>query len=179
MLKKILLGVALIVAVFAIVVALQPAEFSVTRAETIAAPPETVFAQVNDFHKWRAWSPWEKMDPEMTRTYEGEPAGEGAVYSWAGNSDVGEGTMTITESRPNELIRIKLEFIKPMEGTSDTEFTFTPEGDGTKVTWDMAGKNNFIGKAFCLFMSMDKMIGGQFEEGLSSLKTVAESKAKE
>jgi hypothetical protein len=115
----------------------------------------------------------------MTRTYEGEPAGEGAVYSWAGNSDVGEGTMTITESRPNELIRIKLEFIKPMEGTSDTEFTFAPEGDGTKVTWDMAGKNNFIGKAFCLFMSMDKMIGGQFEEGLSSLKTVAESKAKE
>jgi uncharacterized protein YndB with AHSA1/START domain len=179
MFKKILIAVALVIVVFVIVVALQPADFSVTRAETIAAPPETVFAQVNDFHKWQAWSPWEKMDPEMIRTFAGEPAGEGAVYSWVGNSDVGEGSMTITESRPNERIRIKLEFIKPMEGTSDTEFTFLPDGDGTKVTWDMAGKNNFIGKAFCLFMDMDTMVGGQFEEGLSNLKSVAEAEAQE
>jgi uncharacterized protein YndB with AHSA1/START domain len=179
MLKKILIAVAVIIVVFLVVVALQPADFQVTRAETIAAPPETVFAQVNNFHNWRAWSPWEKLDPDMERTFSGEPAGEGAVYAWSGNSDVGEGNMTITESRPNDLIRLKLEFIKPMAGTSDTEFNFKPEGDGTHVTWTMAGKNNFIAKAFCLFMNMDKMIGGQFEEGLTSMKKVAEAEAKQ
>jgi uncharacterized protein YndB with AHSA1/START domain len=179
MLKKVLIAVAVIIIVFVVVVALQPSEFQVTRAATIAAPPETVFAQVNDFHKWKAWSPWEKLDPAMERTFSGEPAGEGAVYAWSGNSDVGEGNMTITESRPNDLIRLKLEFIKPMAGTSDTEFNFKPEGDGTHVTWTMAGKNNFVGKAFCLFMNMDKMVGGQFEEGLASMKQVAEAEAKQ
>ncbi len=174
MFKKILIGLAVVIVVFLVVVALQPSDFSVSRAATIAAPPETVFAQVNDFHNWRAWSPWEKMDPEMTRTYAGEPAGEGAAYSWAGNSDVGEGNMTITESRPNELVRIKLEFVKPMEGTNDTEFKFDPKGDDTNVTWTMSGKNNFVGKAFCLFVDMDKMIGDQFEEGLANMKEVAE-----
>jgi carbon monoxide dehydrogenase subunit G len=174
MLKKILIAVALIIVVFLIVVALQPSDFHVTRSATISAPPEAVFAQVNDFHNWRAWSPWEKMDPELERSYEGPSAGTGAKYSWVGNSDVGEGSMTITESRPSELIRIKLEFIKPMEGTSDTEFTFEPKGDETEVTWDMKGENNFVGKAFCLFMNMDKMIGDQFEEGLARMKSVAE-----
>ncbi len=179
MLKKILIAIVLFIVVFAVVVALQPADFSVTRAETISAPPESVFAQVNDFHNWRAWSPWEKLDPEMTRTYEGEPAGEGAVYSWTGNSDVGEGNMTIIESRPNELIRINLEFIKPMAGTSETRFAFKPEGEKTQVTWTMSGKNDFVGKAFCLFMDMDEMVGGQFEEGLSNLKSVSEADAKQ
>jgi uncharacterized protein YndB with AHSA1/START domain len=177
MIKKILIALAVIIVVFLVVVALQPADYQVTRAATIAAPPETVFAQVNDFHKWEAWSPWEKLDPAMDRTYSGELAGEGAVYAWSGNSDVGEGSMTITESRPNDLIRLKLEFIKPMAGTSDTEFSFKSEGEGTHVTWTMAGKNNFIGKAFCLFMNMDKMVGGQFEEGLASMKRVAEAEA--
>jgi hypothetical protein len=174
MLKKILIGLALVIVVFLIVVALQPSDFRVTRTATMAAPPATVFAQVNDFQKWRAWSPWEKMDPDMERTYEGPSAGEGAKYAWAGNSDVGEGNMTITESRPAELIRLKLEFIKPMEGTSDTVFTFKPQGDSTEVTWDMSGKNNFLAKAFCLFMNMDKMIGGQFEDGLANLKSIVE-----
>jgi uncharacterized protein YndB with AHSA1/START domain len=178
MFKKILIAVALIIVVFAVVVALQPADFSVTRAATISAPPETVFAQVNDFHKWRDWSPWEKIDPEMARNYNGA-AGTGAEYSWAGNGDVGEGQMTITESRPNELIRIKLEFIKPMEGTSDTEFAFKPEGEGTNVTWTMSGENGFVGKAICLFVSMEKMVGGQFEEGLANLKTVSETQARQ
>jgi hypothetical protein len=119
------------------------------------------------------------LDPELERTYSGEPEGVGAVYSWTGNSDVGEGSMTITESRPAELIRLKLEFIKPMAGTSDTEFNFKPEGGGTHVTWTMSGKNGFIAKAFCLFMNMDKMVGGQFEEGLASMKQVAEAEAKQ
>ena len=177
MLKKILLGVAAIIVVFLIVVALQPTDFRVTRSATMAAPPPAVFAQVNDFHNWRAWSPWEKMDPEMERSYEGPSAGTGAKYAWVGDSAVGEGSMTITESRPDELIRIKLEFIKPMEGTNDTEFRFEPEGDGTEVTWDMSGKNNFLAKAFCLFVSMDKMVGEQFEEGLANMKSVVEAEA--
>jgi uncharacterized protein YndB with AHSA1/START domain len=179
MLKKILIVLALIIIVFLVVVALQPADFQVSRAATIAAPPATVFAQVNDFHKWAAWSPWEKLDPDIQRNYSGEPAGEGAAFSWSGNSDIGEGNMTITESRPDELVRLKLEFIKPMAGTSDTEFRFKPEGDGTHVTWTMSGKNGFVGKALCLFMSMDKMIGGQFEEGLASMKQVAEAEARQ
>jgi uncharacterized protein YndB with AHSA1/START domain len=179
MLKKILIAVAVIIIVFVIVVALQPTDFSVTRAATIEAPPATVFEQVNDFKKWRAWSPWEKLDPELKRSYSGEPEGVGAVYAWEGNSDVGEGNMTITESRPPELVRLKLEFIRPMAGTSDTEFKFQPEGDGTRVTWTMSGKNDFMGKAICLFMNMDKMVGGQFEEGLASMKQVAEREARQ
>jgi uncharacterized protein YndB with AHSA1/START domain len=175
MLKKILIGLALIIIVFLIVVALQPADFRITRAATIAAPPADVFPHVNDFHKWRAWSPWEKRDPDMERTYDGPSAGEGSKYTWAGNSEVGEGRMTITESRPGELIRIKLEFLKPMSATNTTAFTFKPEGDGTVVTWDMSGKNNFMGKAFSLFVNMDKMVGDDFETGLANLKSVAES----
>jgi hypothetical protein len=136
-----------------------------------------VFEHVNDFHKWRAWSPWEERDPDMERTYDGPAAGEGAKYAWAGNGDVGEGKMTITESRPGELIRIKLEFLKPMSATNTTEFTFKAEGDGTVVTWDMTGRNNFMAKAFCLFMNMDKMVGGDFEKGLANLKSIAEKEA--
>jgi hypothetical protein len=177
--KKILIGLAIIIVVFLVIVALQPADFQVTRVATVGAPPATVFAQVNDFQKWKAWSPWEKIDPAMERTYSGEQAGVGAKYAWSGNSDVGEGNMTITESRPNELIRLKLEFIKPMAATSDTEFRFEPKGDGTNVTWTMSGKNGFIGKMFCLFMSMDKMVGGQFEEGLASIKEIAEGEARQ
>lgn len=178
MLKKILIGLAVIVVVFLIVVAFQPADYRVTRTATIAAPPAVVFAQVDDLRKWEAWSPWAKMDPAMKVTYTGPAAGVGAVSGWAGNSEVGEGRMTITESRPSELIRFHLEFIKPMAGTSASEFTFKPEGNQTLVTWTMTGKNNFIGKAFCLFMNMDKMVGGQFEQGLARLKSVAETAAK-
>ncbi len=176
MLKKILIALAVIVLIFVVVVALQPADFRITRSTTVAAPPEAVFAQVNDFHNWQQWSPWEKLDPELKRTYEGEPAGKGAVYAWAGNSDVGEGRMTITESRPSELVRINLEFLKPFAATNTTDFTFKPDGDKTSVTWDMSGKNGFMAKAFCLFMDMDTMVGGQFEEGLANLKSVAERK---
>ena len=107
MVKKILIGLAAVIVVFAVIVAMQPAEFRVMRSATIAAPAPVVFAQVNDFHKWEAWSPWEKLDPNMKKTYEGAPAGTGAIYAWSGNKDVGEGRMTLTESRPNELIRIQ------------------------------------------------------------------------
>ena len=167
MLIKILIALAVIVVVLVSIVALQPSDFRVARSATISAPPPAVFAQVNDFHKWEAWNPWGKIDPAMKQTYEGAPAGVGAIYTWVGNKNVGEGRMTLTESRPSNLIRIKLEFFKPFAGTNIAEFTFKPEGNQTAVTWSMAGKNNFMAKAIHLFMNMDKMIGGQFETGLA------------
>lgn len=175
--KKILIALVLIVVGLVIVVATRPADFRITRSTTIAAPPDVVFAQVNDLHKWDAWSPWAKLDPAMKQTHEGAPAGVGAIYSWTGNKEVGEGRMTITESRPNKLIGIKLEFLKPFAAINTTEFTFTPEGNQTAVTWSMAGTNNFMIKAFGLFMNMDKMVGGDFEKGLAKMKPVAEAAA--
>src|SRR5215831_12341448 len=129
MLKKILAVSVIIIFGLVAVVATRPAQFHVARATTIAAPAPVVFAQVNDFHKWEAWNPWGKLDPAAKQTYGGAPAGAGAVYSWSGNSQVGEGRMTVVESRPSELIRIQLEFFKPMAGVSTAEFTFKPEGD--------------------------------------------------
>jgi hypothetical protein len=181
MIKKILLLAVVVVVVgiaaFAVVVALQPSHYQVQRSATMNAPAAVVFNQVNDFHKWDAWSPWAKLDPNMKTTHEGPAAGTGAVYSWVGNSDVGEGKMTITDSKPADLVKIKLEFIKPFAATSDTVFTFRPQGNQTAVTWTMDGENNFIGKAFCMFMNMDKMVGGDFEKGLAQMKTVAEKAA--
>ncbi|MBI4381117.1 MAG: SRPBCC family protein [candidate division NC10 bacterium] len=175
MLKKILIALAAIVVVFVVVVAMQPSEFRVVRTATISAPAPGVFAQVNDFHKWEAWSPWAKLDPAAKTTFEGPPAGTGAIFRWAGNKEIGEGSMTITESRPNELIRFNLEFLKPMAGNSTAEFTFKPEGNQTGVMWSMTGKNNFIAKAMCLFMNMDQMVGGQFEKGLAAMKSIVEA----
>ena len=179
MLKKILIALAVIVIVFVVIVAMQQAEFRVARSAAISAPPPAVFAQVNDFHKWEAWNPWGKIDPAMKQSYEGAPAGTGAIYTWIGNQEVGEGRMTITESRPSDLIRIKLEFMKPFQATNTAEFTFKPEGDLTAVTWSMSGENNFMAKALHLFMNMDKMVGGQFEKGLAQMKSFAEAATKQ
>jgi hypothetical protein len=179
MLKKILAAVLAIVVVLVAVVAMQPSEFRIARATTIAAPAPVVFAQVNDFHKWEAWNPWGKLDPAVKQAYEGAPAGTGAVYTWSGNSQVGAGRMTVVESRPSDLVRIKLEFFKPMAGTSMADFTFKPEGDQTAVTWTMTGTNRFVAKALGLVMNMDRMIGGQFEKGLADMKTVSEAAAKQ
>jgi hypothetical protein len=167
-----------VVIVFLIFVALQPPDFRVARSASISAPAPAVFAHVNDLHKWEAWNPWGKIDPQMKQTYEGAAAGMGAIYSWVGNSQVGEGRMTITESRPSDRIRIKLEFFKPFAATNTAEFTFKPAGNQTAVTWTMSGTKNFITKAVHLFMSMDKMIGGQFEKGLGDLKAIVESERK-
>lgn len=178
MLKKLFLGLIALLVVLAVVVAMQPDDYRISRSAAVAATPDQVFAQVNDFHNWDAWSPWAKLDPNAKAMFEGPRAGEGAVFAWSGNNEVGEGRMTLTQSRPNELIRIKLDFIKPMEGTSDVEFTFKPQNTDTVVTWTMSGRNNFIGKAICLIMNQDKMIGGYFEKGLASLKSVAETPRK-
>jgi uncharacterized protein YndB with AHSA1/START domain len=158
-------------------VALQPTEFRIARSQRMAAEPATVFAQVNDFHHWEDWSPWIKLDPNAKATFEGPSEGEGAIFRWAGNAEVGEGSMTITDSRPHERIRIRLDFLKPFEDTADAEFTFEPQGDETLVTWSMSGQNNFIGKLFCLFMDMDEMIGSKFEEGLASIQAIVEQPA--
>jgi hypothetical protein len=175
-LNWILIAVAAIVVVFIAMVALQPADFRVQRSALIAAPTQAVFAQVNDFHNWRAWSPWEMLDPQLERTYAGPQAGTGASYAWAGNKDVGEGRMTITESRPGERILIDLQFIKPMTARNTTEFLFKPEGGGTAVTWTMSGRHNFMGKAFSLLMNIDRMVGGQFEQGLANMKSLVEGR---
>jgi len=174
MLVKILLGLALVLAVLLIVIALQPSTFHIERSIRIAAPPEKAFASVNDFHAWTAWSPWEGKDPALKRTYEGAPSGVGAVYSWAGNQEVGEGRMTIEKSDPGREVGIKLEFLKPFAATNRATYTFAPEGNGSTVTWAMDGEKNFFMKAFHLFVNMDKLLGADFERGLAAMKRTAE-----
>lgn len=179
MLTKILIAIAVVLVVFVVIVAMRPSEFRVSRSATISAPPSIVFEQVNDLRKWEAWSPFMKMDPSMKLTYEGPQSGIGASQSWVGNNQVGEGRMTVTESRPNELVQFRLDFVKPFAGTNTAEFTFKPEGNQTVVTWSMLGRNNFICKAFGLFMNMDKMCGGEFEKGLAAMKSISESAPKQ
>lgn len=182
MVKKTILGIAAAIAalvlILSVVIAVQPEDYRVTRSAEMAAEPDEVFAQINDFHNWEAWSPWAKLDPNAKNTFEGATSGEGAKFGWAGNDKVGEGKMTIVESKPPELVRMKLEFIKPMAGVCDTEFAFKPVGEKTAVTWTMSGKNDFMGKAFNLIMDCDAMIGTDFEKGLANIKAVVEAPSK-
>ena len=175
--KNIALVLVVILAGLAGFIATRPSEFLIVRSRTLAAPPEVVHAYVNDFHKWVEWSPWEKIDPAMKREYSGAPAGAGASYSWLGNDEVGEGRMTITESRAPESVVIRLEFLKPFPATNTAEFFILDGGLGTEVTWSMTGHNNFLAKAFGLFMNMDKRVGGDFEKGLAELDAVTASAA--
>jgi len=174
MLKKIAIGLGISIVILVIVIALQPSNYRVERSITIAAPPEKVFSQVNDFRRWNAWNPWGKIDPAMKQSYAGADSGVGAQYSWAGNKDVGEGRMTIAESVPSEKVKVDMEFLKPFAAKAKAEFTFKSLGNGTLVTWSMSGDKNFMAKAIHLFMNMDKMIGAQFAKGLADMKTVAE-----
>jgi hypothetical protein len=177
---SVFLALAAIVALLFAVVALQPSDFRVERMATIPAPPSRVFPLVNNLHRWQAWSPWERIDPNLQRTYTGPESGVGASYRWVGNSDVGEGRMTIIESTPDELVRIKLEFFKPFAAVSTAEFSFEPVANSqTKVTWSMSGPKNLLAKAIHLFISMDKMIGGQFEQGLANLTAAVEAESKQ
>jgi uncharacterized protein YndB with AHSA1/START domain len=169
MLEKILIGLVVAVVALAVVVALQPGEFRVSRSAVIAAPPAAVFAQVNDLHNFQTWNPFARMDPQARNTFEGPAAGVGASMAWSGNSQIGEGRMTITESRPGERVRIRLDFVRPFVSTSLAEFTFVPEGGRTAVTWSMTGQKSFVAKAIHLVMSMDRMVGGQFQQGLAAL----------
>lgn len=175
MIVKILIGLAILAAVLVVIVAMQPSDFRVARTATISVPAAVVFAEVNNLPKWQAWSPFVKLDPDMKVTYSGPESGVGAISSWDGPK-AGAGSMTIVESRPDELIKFRLDFTKPFPGTSPAEFVFVSKGDATEVTWEMTGKNNFICKAMGLIMSPDKMLGGEFEKGLADLKKISESK---
>lgn len=178
MLKKILLGLVGVLAVLGVVIAMQPSSFEVTRTATINAPASEVHALINDFHKWEGWSPWEKMDPAMKKTFEGSPVGQGAIYKWVGNSEVGEGQMTILESQAPNLVKIKLDFLKPMTASNLTEFKVQEAGAASSVSWSMNGQADFLTKAFCLFLGgMDKMVGPDFEKGLTQLKALAEKRS--
>ena len=178
MLRKIVLASAVAIAVLLIFITWQPSDFRIARSIKISAPPATVFEQVNDFQKWQAWNPWGKIDPAMKVSYEGAPSGAGAGYRWSGNNEVGEGRMTIVESRPSELIRVRLEFFRPFAATNTAEFSFKPEASQTATTWSMFGEKNFMAKAIHLFVSMDRMIGDQFDKGLADLKAASETAAK-
>ena len=173
MLKKIAIVVVLLLAVVLGLAAAKPDTFQVQRSATIKAPPEKIFPYLNDFHRWDAWSPWEKMDPAMKRTYSGTDKGKGAVYEWEGNDKVGKGRMEMTESSPSKVV-IKLDFLKPFEAHNTAEFTLQPQGDSTNVTWLMHGPAPFISKLIQVFCSMDTMVGKEFETGLASLTAAAE-----
>jgi hypothetical protein len=170
MFKKILIGIALLVAAFVAFVATRPATYRVERSIVVAAPAAATYARVVDLRKWESWSPWAKLDPGMKVDYAGPESGVGAVYHWKGNDKVGEGRMTITGASADRLIQVKLEFLKPWAQTSLTQFTFAPDAGGTRVTWTMSGEHDFVGKLFAVFMDMDGMVGPDFEKGLEALK---------
>jgi hypothetical protein len=173
--KNVVRIILIVIAVFVAIVQTRPNTYRVERSTKISAPSEAVFNQINDFHNWPAWSPWGKLDPGMKTTFEGPEAGEGAAYRWTGNNKVGEGSMKITGSTPSSQVVIDLEFLKPFKDSSITTFSLAQEGDGTTVNWSMEGRMTFISKAMCIFMSMDKMVGPDFERGLTALKGVVES----
>jgi uncharacterized protein YndB with AHSA1/START domain len=164
----ILLGVVLGIA------ASKPSEFSVRRSTRIRATPDRIFPQINDFHNWAAWSPYEKLDATMTKTFSGASSGKGAVYEWEGNSKVGKGRMEITDSAPPRTVVIALDFVRPFRANNITEFTLEPQGDSTDVTWAMRGPSAFVMKVMGVFMNMDNLVGRDFETGLANLKANAE-----
>ena len=171
----IILALVFIAIILLVVLAGQQDEFTVSRQAKISAPPERVFTQVNELRNWEGWNPWGKLDPNCKITYGGPPAGVGANYAWTGNAKVGEGSNTITESQPNERVRFRLDFLKPMKATNTAEFTFQQSGGLTLVSWTMSGKRNACGKVFGLLFDCDRMIGGQFEKGLAQLKSLVEA----
>lgn len=174
--KKIILGILGVLAVVLLgtvaIAAMRPSHYRIARSATLAAKPATLYALVNDQHNFSRWSPWQKLDPAMKITYGGPETGVGSTYAWVGNKDAGEGRMTITSNTPDQLVGMKLEFIKPFASVASTDITFAPEGEGTKVEWSMEGDNDLMGKVMSLFMDMDKMVGKDFTEGLANLGRV-------
>lgn len=174
MLKKIAIVAITLLAALLIFAASKPDTFRVERSANIKASPEKIFGLINDFHQWEVWSPWEKMDLSMKRTYSGAASGKGAVYGWEGNNKVGTGRMEIVESSPPNQVLIKLDFLQPMEAHNTAEFTLQAQGDTTKVTWVMYGSSPFISKLMQVFASMDSLVGKDFARGLTNIKAVAE-----
>lgn len=176
MFKKVLVAVLAIVAVFLVYVLSRPNTFHIERSLTVKAPPERIAALIADFHAWPSWSPYEKLDPGMKKTFSGPAKGKGAVYEWQGNDKAGAGRMEITDLTPGA-VKIKLDFIKPFQAHDTADFTLKPSGDSTTVTWAMDGPSPFLMKLMSVFINFDKVIGAEFETGLGNLKTVAEKPA--
>ena len=174
MLTNILLALGILVALVLIYAATRPDTFRIERSVRMKAAPDKIFPHLVDFHNWSAWSPWEKLDPAMTRTYSGAASGVGAVYAWEGNKKVGKGRMEITDTTPSSRMVIKLDFLAPWEAHNSTIYTLAASGGETTVTCAMEGKNQFMGKVMGLFMNMDKMIGADFEKGLANMKALVE-----
>src|SRR6266513_2520241 len=174
MLKTIGIVVVVVLAAILAFAATKPDTFRVQRGATIKAPPEKIFPLLNDFQRWEAWSPWEKKDPAMKRTFSAVTSGKGAQYAWEGNKEVGQGRMEIAESVPASKLAIKLDFAKPFEAHNTVEFTLEPKGDSTGVTWAMRGETPYLAKIVHVFIDMDKMVGKDFEAGLANLKNVVE-----
>jgi len=175
MIKISLIVVAVLVAGVLAFAATRPDSFRIERSASIKAPPDKVFAQINDFRRWTAWSPWEKLDPRLKRSYSGAESGKGAAYAWEGDRNVGAGRMEVMESAAPSKIVIKLDFIKPFEGHNTAEFTLLPDSGGTRVTWAMFGPSPYLSKVMGMFFSMDSMIGGYFEQGLANLRSATEN----
>ena len=173
MFKKIALAVAVLLAAVLAYAATKPDSFHVERTATVSATPEQLLPLLSDFHRWEAWSPWEKLDPQMKRTFEGSQSGQGAVYAWTGNSEVGSGRMEVLSATP-QAVTIKLDFITPMATSNTTAFALEPNGATTRVIWKMDGPMPYMSKLMTVFMSMDGLIGKDFEKGLAQLKAEAE-----
>ena len=173
MLKTIAIIIALLIAAVLIYAATKPDSFRIERSATIKASPEKISAYLTDFKQWAVWSPWEEKDPAMKRTFSGTANGKGAIYGWEGNKNVGTGRMEILDVQPQK-VTIKLDFLAPFEAHNTAEYTMQPEGDSTKVTWAMFGPTNYMSKVMTTVMSMEKMVGPDFEAGLAKLKAAAE-----
>jgi len=169
--------VSLVVSAVLIAASRQPDTLTVTRSLEMPVPPGQVFPLVNDLHQMQKWSPWAKLDLQATNSFAGPESGTGAVFRWSGNSNVGEGSMEITDSVPDQQVDILLSFVQPFQSQNNVSFTFEPQGDGTLVTWTMTGEANLVTKVLGLFVDMSQMVGGQFEEGLNNLKQEAQAAA--
>ncbi|TPJ72618.1 SRPBCC family protein [Mesorhizobium sp. B2-6-2] len=174
MFATILIILVVIIVAMLIYAATRPNDFVVSRSASIKAPAETIFPLLNDFRRWPEWSPFEKLDPGMRRTLSGAESGKGAAYAWEGNSKAGKGRMEITNSVPSSLVSLKLDFEKPFRANNSVDFTLSPSGEGTTVTWAMRGARPFIVKLMGLFMNFDRLIGKDFEAGLGNLKRLSE-----
>ncbi len=172
MIKKILIGLAVILVGIIIVSRSQPDSYTVERTATIAAPPNVVFDHVNNFQKWQQFNAWGDSDPNAVYTYNDTESGVGANFHWKGNSDMGEGSMTILESKPNEYVKVDLEFIEPFSGKAIAEFVLAPNSGGTQLTERTSSEHNFFSKIMCMFMDMDKMIGDKYEEGFARMNRI-------
>lgn len=179
MLETIAIILAILIAIVLLVIVYASTTrhdtFTYVRSTEINAPVERISPLVSDFKQWRAWSPYEDRDPNLKRTYSGNPSAVGAVYAWEGDRNVGAGRMEIVESTPRN-VRIKLDFFAPFKANNMAEFTFAPKGNATEVVWSMTGKNVLIGKVMSVFLDMDKMIGDDFANGLAAMKAAAESR---